>query len=171
MVTTTDSTTSSTQQPVNSKIWTTPQLATLAEKMALRRWNLEALTGVLGFKTLQAHQKRQAANIAAEDAAVRKQLWGEKTNTAEGDDMGDQIVLGDLTHPTPIIVNQPQQNGLGKVLAGAALAATLIGVPAAGVAGYAISQLLNKQENTTTAPTNESDVDLGLLKLKDLLSK
>ena len=122
---------------------------------------------------LDAHRKRTEKNLNAEEAAVRQKLWGESPGKKEettGDDMGDQIVLGDLTHPTPIIVNQPASNGLGKMLAGAALAAGMIGIPGAGIAGYLLSQM--QKDNPVDAPpfTDES-LDVGLGRFSDLISE
>lgn len=152
---------------------TQQEILTLAQEMGLRRWNLEALSGVLGFKMLNDHRKRQDKNMTAEDAAVRRQLWGEtsEAKATPGDEMGDQIVMGNMTHPTPIVVNQqPQSSGLGKVLAGAALGASMLGVPAAGVAGYLLSQAGDKTPTAVSpTPTESFDVDLGLRRLKDLI--
>ena len=127
----------------------------------------------MGYRMLDAHRKRTEKNLNAEEAAVRQKLWGESPGKKEettGDDMGDQIVLGDLTHPTPIIVNQPASNGLGKVLAGAALAAGMIGIPGAGIAGYLLSQM-QKDKPVDVPPFTDESLDVGLGRFSDLISE
>ncbi len=143
----------------------------MAERMALRRWNLEALTGVLGYRMLDKHRQRLDKNIEAEDAAVRKKLWGStESNPTAGDEMGDQIVLGNLTHPTPIIMPQQQSGSIGKVLAGAAIAAGLMGIPAAGVIGFGLSKIL-EQKPATASPSEDTSLDIGLGRFEDLLNQ
>lgn len=64
---------------------------------------------------------------------------------------------------------QPQGSGIGKVLAGAALAAGLIGIPGAGVAGYFLSKLTDKPAATQPAkPTTDDTVDIGLKRFSEL---
>ena len=120
---------------------------------------------------IDSHRKRTEKNLNAEEAAVRRQLWGSKESPEpEEDNMGDQIVLGDLTNPTPIIVNQPASNGLGKVLAGAALAAGMIGIPGAGIAGYLLSQM-QKDNPVDVPPFTDESLDVGLGRFSDLISE
>lgn len=135
-------------------------------KSAVSRWKLEALTGLLGVKALQAHQAESQKNMQAENQRIRKDLWGYK-EPQEGEDVNSQTILGDVTHPTPIIINGQQSSGLGKVLAGAALGAALLGIPAAGAGFYAASQLISKPTTETTAPEDQT-LDLGLLRFEDL---
>lgn len=102
--------------------------------------------------------------LDAEGVAVRKKLFG--VDDKAEDEMGDSIVLGDNTHPTPIIINGQQSSGtLGKVLAGAAIAAGLMGIPAAGIIGYGVSQLLDRKP----VPTEDTSLDVGLGHIEDLL--
>ena len=62
---------------------------------------------------------------------------------------------------------QPQGSGIGKVLAGAALAAGLIGIPGAGVAGYFLSKLTDKP--AATQPGTDDTVDIGLKRFSELV--
>jgi len=152
---------------------THPNFLTDVQEKSNRHWKLESLTGLMGYRMLDAHRKRTEKNLNAEEAAVRQKLWGESPGKKEettGDDMGDQIVLGDLTHPTPIIVNQPASNGLGKVLAGAALAAGMIGIPGAGIAGYLLSQM-QKDKPVDVPPFTDESLDVGLGRFSDLISE
>lgn len=139
-----------------------------AKTTALNRWKLETLTGLLGYKSLKHHQAESEKNQEAENAAARRAAWGE-SGVAKGDDMGDQIILGDNVHPTPIVMPS-QGSGLGKVLIGAALAAGLMGIPAAGIIGYGLSKVLEKSpSNTTTNTTTGDNLDIGLGRIEDLL--
>jgi len=104
--------------------------------------------------------------MQAENQRIRKDLWGYQ-EPQEGEDVNSQTILGDVTHPTPIIINGQQSSGIGKVLAGAALGATLLGIPAAGAGAYFASQLLKPTPKQTIAPEDQT-LDLGLLRFEDL---
>lgn len=114
---------------------------------------------------IQDHRNEQRKNQAAEGAFVRRKVWGEKPGQSIEDDMGTTI-LGDVTNPTPIVINsQPQQSGSAlKTLA--ILAAGAL-IPGAGIAGYFASQLLKPTTTETTAPEDQT-LDLGLLRFEDL---
>ena len=78
-------------------------------------------------------------------------------------------ILGDVTNPTPIVINsQPQQSGSAlKTLA--ILAAGAL-IPGGVIAGYVANQMLNKPTTETTAPEDQT-LDLGLLRFEDLEQK
>jgi hypothetical protein len=137
-------------------------------KAGLNRWKLESLTGLFGIQAMQKHQQETERNMEAENRHVRKSLWGYDEPPKE-EDMHTQTILGDVTHPTPIVISQPQQqsSGLGKVLAGAAIAAGLLGIPAAGVAGYLLSKSMDKPG--ANQPTEDNTVDIGLRRIGDLI--
>ena len=132
---------------------------------ALSRWKLEALAGLRGYRALKHHQSETEKNQSAENAMVRSKVWGatEVPQSEEDTAMGDHIILGNNTHPTPVIFNQ---SGVGKVLAGAALAAGLIGIPAAGLIGYGLSKILDKP--ATVPQSEDNNLDIGLGRLEDL---
>ena len=132
-------------------------------KAAVSRWKLEALTGLLGVKALQAHQAESQKNMQAENQRIRKDLWGYQ-EPKEGEDVNSQTILGDVTHPTPIIINGQQSSGALKTLAIIAAGAL---IPGAGIAGYLASQLLKPTTTETTAPEDQT-LDLGLLRFEDL---
>jgi len=135
-------------------------------KSALSRWKLETLTGLLGIKALQSHQAETEKNVQAENQRIRKDLWGYQ-EPKEGEDVNSQTILGDVTHPTPIIINGQQSSGALKTLA--ILAAGAL-IPGAGIAGYFASQLLKPTTTETTAPEDQT-LDLGLLRFEDLEPK
>lgn len=142
------------------------------EKAALSRWKLETLTGLLGIRSLQSHQSETEKNVAAENRCIRKKLWGETDDqTATGEDMANQTILGDYTHPTPIIVAGQQSSSMLPALAAVALG---ILIPGAGVAGYVASQMLKPapapiQINQPNTPTTDESLDIGLGRISDLL--
>lgn len=151
-----------------------PSILEKAKKSALNRWKIETLTGLLGFQALKHHQSEQQKNVEAENQRVRKYLW-EYNEPEQGDDMaGSTTILGDnIVNPTPVITHQ-QSSGLGKVVAAAAITAGILGVPLAGIGGYLLNEHLNKKEQVVpVAPAHQQDkedVDLGLLKLSDLVN-
>lgn len=98
-------------------------------KHAVGMGKIKRLLGVTAAQHLVATAAAQRRNQAAEDRAARKALWGDTGMGVEEDEMGD-IYLGDVD-------NSKRSQGMG------ALAAALLGasIPAAGIAGYALSQL------------------------------
>lgn len=153
-----------------------------ARRAGLARWKLETLTGLLGIRALTHHQAENEKNQRAENAAVRKKVWG-SDGTAGGseDDMAGSTILGDVTHPAPVIIAGGQQSsGLAKTLAGLAIGAL---IPSAGVGGFLASRIMehvpasqpSQQPSTTViqqAPVQEAErVDVGLGKLSDYLKE
>jgi hypothetical protein len=143
-----------------------------ARKAALARWKLETVTGLLGLRSLQNHQHETEKNTRAENRAVRRKLWQDDgTEDPEGTDMGNTI-LGDVTHPTPVIVAGANggSSGLLKAAVGMAIGALL---PTAGVGGFLASQLLQQQPPAAVQPQQPAQstesMDVGLGKLSDYL--
>lgn len=132
----------------------------------LSRWKIETLTGLLGFRSLQHHQGETEKNLEAENKRVRSELWGDDSKS--GGDMGQQghTILGDYNPPQVIVAGgQPSSGTLGKVLAGAALGAAMLGVPAAGVVGYVLAQQAKEKPDAT----EDTSLDIGLGRLEDLI--
>lgn len=130
-----------------------------------RKGKLELWSGVMANQMIQDHRNEQRKNQAAESAFVRQQVWGEKPGQSVEDDMGTTI-LGDVTNPTPIVINsQPQQQSGGVLKTLAILAAGAL-IPGAGIGGYLASQWLNQKPVATE--TEDKSLDLGLLKFEDL---
>lgn len=145
-----------------------PPLKAMGARYLQNLGKLKLWSGILAHQSLEGHNERQRKNQEAEDRYVRQAVW--KAGDGASDEAGDMghTILGDVTNPTPIVINsQPQSGGLGKVLAGAAIAAGLMGVPAAGIGGYLLNQYLTKQ----TPAASDETVDIGLLKLSDLIKK
>jgi hypothetical protein len=68
--------------------------------------------------------------------------------------------------PAPVVVAGQKGNGLGTLLAAAALGS---GIPLAGVGGYLLSQA-QSEPTPIAAPVDES-VDLGLGRIEDYLTR
>ena len=150
------------------------RLHPLLEKVAkagISRWKLEALTGLLGIQSLQRHQAETEKNVQAENQRVRKELWG-YTEPEAGEDMANQTILGDVTHPTPIVMAGQQQSSVLPALA--ALAIGML-IPGAGVAGYVASKLLAPSLSPVDAPigkpTTDESLDVGLGRFSDLIQE
>lgn len=137
------------------------------ERAAISRWKLETLTGLLGIRSLRAHQKESERNMAAENRAVREKLWGESGHTGTGDDVGPTILGDNIVHQPPVIVTGQQSSGLGQLVGAALLGASLLGIPGAGVAAYLYGKSQQPAAQNTTIEKIE-DVGLGLLRLEDL---
>jgi hypothetical protein len=138
------------------------QSATFADRVVTywqKMGRLKLWSGVLGMQALQQTQQETQRNREAESRWARQKLWNETPDqaAASGEDMGHTF-LGDVLMPQP---QPPQQSNL---LAGVLLGASLLGVPAAGVAGY----LLNQQPANEAAQQTQETVDLGLLRFEDL---
>ncbi len=149
-----------------------PTLLERVKMAAVSRWKLETLTGLLGIRSLQAHQHQSELNQRAENEHVRRSVWGFDEKANQGDDMQSQTILGDhhITHPAPIVIaGQQAGSGLGKAMVGLAIGAL---IPTAGVGGYLASQLLKPSGPAVPVPAVEpvksETVNLGLLRLEDL---
>ena len=116
---------------------------------------------------MQAQWEEQQNNREAESAAVREKAWGVGSGgTMASDDEMRQTILGDVTHPTPVVI-APQSNTLQTALLAAALTA------AAGIGGYMLAGK-NKPEPVTPNPDvsfDDSSVTIGLGKIEDYLKK
>lgn len=86
--------------------------------------------------------------------------------THKEDDM--RIVSSGDVHVVSPQPMKPQDSGVGKVLAGAALGAALLGIPGAGALGYLWSQMQSKPEPQVITPTDDTTVGLGLRKFEEL---
>ena len=119
---------------------------------------------------IQDHQQEQKKNQAAESAFVRRQVWGDSSKDDTGEDMANQTILGDVTHPTPIIMAGQQQSSVLPALAALALGML---IPGAGVAGYVASKLLAPSPSPVDAPigkpTTDESLDVGLGRFSDLI--
>jgi hypothetical protein len=120
------------------------------------------LAGLTAVQSLQANQREQQANQEAESQWVRKNLWGSDVKAGE-DDMGTTI-LGDITHPAPIIMPPTPQSNIGTILG-------LIGtIAAAGMGGYMFANSGTQPPATEQQPPpsfDDSTLQLGLSRLED----
>ncbi|MEO2019209.1 MAG: hypothetical protein ABGZ53_33150 [Fuerstiella sp.] len=136
------------------------------QSIGRKRGMLELWTGVIGARAMEHHAEMSRRNQEAENRCVRQQLWGNDGGAGEDDDMGNTI-LGDVTNPTPIVVNGQQSNNLLPTVL-AVVAGALI--PGAGVAGYLLNAALVKPDIALPAQQfTDSSVSLGLGKIEDYL--
>ena len=118
------------------------------------------------MEAMQAAAEERQKNQEAESRAVRSQLWG--SDETVSDDEMRQTILGDIHNPAPIIMPQQQQSTVGPLLTGAAIGAMLLGVPAAGVAGYLLSK--DNEPNVVVSPGfDDSTVSIGLGRIEDYM--
>ena len=135
-----------------------------------KKGKLELATGMVGLRGLLFGQKQQEKQQSAEDAFVRRKLWGECPETKEAEEVGGHTILGDIVQQPPVIVTgQQQSSGLGSLIGAALVGASLVGIPGAGIASY----LYAKSQNEPAKPSVEvieqrEDLGLGLLRLEDL---
>lgn len=140
-----------------------PQVLTghYKNRSKIREW-----ASVIAAQQLEDAAEDQRKNQEAESSWARRKLWGSAESepgsgsTEEGEDMR-QTILGDITHPAPIII--PQQNNLGAV------AATLATLALGGLGGY----LLNKSEAPKPEPVeqrfDDESLSVGLGRIEDYL--
>jgi hypothetical protein len=106
------------------------KVTTYWEKMG----NLNLLMGTLAAQDMKRGMDESSKNREAESAAVRERVWGVGGGGGEmsEEEMGDQIVLGDIRTENRYITPEPSKtSSIGKTLAAAGLAAAGLG---AGVA-------------------------------------
>lgn len=112
------------------------------EKHLVIKAKMEQLTGMLGLRSLQARQHQNELNDAAAGKALRQQLYNQQETDSEESVQGSTI-LGDVHYPAPVIVQQPA-SAAGGLLKAALIAAVSVAVPGAGVAGWAVKELLDR---------------------------
>ena len=102
--------------------------------------------------------------MEAESAEVRRSLWGGgKNNEEETDDMATTI-LGDVTHPTPIVINQPpQQSNPFLPIA----AAGLLGLLGAGTGAAATAYLLSQKAQPVAPEFDDETLTIGLGRIEN----
>lgn len=145
------------------------------QEFLTRRGKIQSLAELTAVQNLQETAAENRRNNEAEGASVRRALWGEQAGSAEktnGDSDVGTTVLGDITHPAPIIMhtpNPPQQNPL---ITAAALALTL-GV--GGAAGYMLTNkgpaVADPQPPAAQPGFNDSSVEIGLGRIEDYILK
>lgn len=141
----------------------------LEGKGKLKQWGR-----ALGMNLLQRGSMEQQKMIEAENKGVCKAM-GWDYPESEDEEMPMNTVLGDVTYPTPVVIQAPQQthppakSGLGTI------AALLLGMglPTAGFGGYALNNILNNAPTIEQPPAaspefDDESVRLRLLREADL---
>lgn len=107
---------------------TKPTLAGLVASHWQKMSRLKLWAGTVAMQSLQRAAVDSSRNQEAESAAVRRTLWGSVESAGQGGGDVNDTVLGDMT--TVHHHHQAAPSQLGKILLGAGLLATGIGVPA-----------------------------------------
>jgi hypothetical protein len=128
-----------------------------------RRSKLSHLAALTAIEDLQAKAEESQRNNAAESAAVRRSLWGEEVASKPTDDEMRTTILGDVTHPAPVVISQPQQS-LALPLA---LAAAFIAPPVMGAIAAGVTYLAMKQSAPVVQDFEDGSVKLGLGRIED----
>lgn len=141
----------------------TPAQKTVKYLDRLARLNL--WTGILGLQHLKWNQGQHRKNREAEESHARKVAWGwkggDQGQAEEDEDMGHTI-LGDVTNPTPLVV-QPKQASQWPLALGMA-AATLF-----PTAGALYAYMMSRQPTTeVNKPSfDDASVKIGLGRIED----
>jgi len=127
---------------------------------------LDEWAGVVAMESLSDAQDERRKNMEAESAEVRRQLWNQEPEQGEDDEVRT-TVLGDITHPAPIIMPQaPQQQSQLTPLAIGALMAAL-----GGLGGYMYATSGDKSPAPTPAEFDDATVNIGLGKIEDYITQ
>lgn len=129
------------------------------------RSKIQSLAELTGVKHLQRTADEISRNSEAEAAHIRKVLWGSEEKPSE-DDMGT-TVLGDITHPPAIIMQQPQNNLWPIVAAGLAVMLPVAGLGAASLGALTMYALTKPQPSITTPGFEDESIRIGLGKWED----
>ena len=138
-----------------------------AQQKSVKYWekmgNLNLLMGALTAADHKKSLEEAQRNREAESAAVRKHVWGSSGSeslTSE-EDMGDQIVLGDIRTENKYEAAAPSSSGnLAKTLAGVGLAAAGVGTGLAlPIAAY---QMLKPATNVVVPTDTDTNTEYGL---------
>lgn len=131
------------------------------------RGKIQQLAELTAVEHMQSTAEEQRKNQEAESSWVRKKLWGSDETVKDEDEMR-QTVLGDINHPAPIIIPQPQQQSMALPLVAALIAGPLIAGGGA-LAGYMLSD--KKVPPTIVQPANpafsDETISIGLGRAED----
>ena len=129
---------------------------------------LTTLARQAAVESLMDHEAESQKNQQAEGAFVRRTLWGAKEDEVS-EEPGEmrQTIVGDVTNPTPVVIQAPQQsNTLGTIAAIVAAMAT------GGILGPTVLTALKPaapQAQPMQEPQSYTDstVNIGLGKLEN----
>lgn len=123
---------------------------------------LKVLSGVLASNQMNWESKQHRKNREAEEAAARQQ-WGSDGNQ-EGDDMGDQTILGDVIMNSP---NEQKQESGGLAKTAAALGLAAAGLGAGTALPIAAWNLTRPSADTEEVHGTDNDTKYGLKIYRD----
>lgn len=153
-------------EPTNAK---TEAPAETLQRHLDRQGRLSQWISLEAFGWLQDSQSRQAANEEAENRWWRKKWTGDAMSigeTGESDEMR-QTILGDITHPAPIIMPQPpaSQSPIPAILL----------ATAAGVGGYFLATQNKPDAGEVQKPIpvvqfDDETISVGLGRIGDYIT-
>ena len=156
-------------EPTNNSTNSSTDWRILATKYGEQAGKIFQWARLGAVEDMHSQWEEQQKNREAESAAVRDKAWGAGSGeTMASDDEMRQTILGDVTHPTPVVIAPQQQT---NTLQTAVLAAAL--TAAAGMGGYMLAGK-NKPEPVTPNPDvsfDDSSVTIGLGKIEDYLQR
>ena len=155
-------------EPTNNSTNSSTDWRILATKYGEQAGKIFQWARLGAVEDMHSQWDEQQKNREAESAAVRRSAWGSNGETMASDDEMRQTILGDVTHPTPVVIAPQQQS---TTLQTAVLAAAL--TAAAGMGGYMLAGK-DKAEPVTPSPDvsfDDSSVTIGLGKIEDYLGK
>jgi hypothetical protein len=156
-------------EPTNSSTNSLTDWRILATKYGEQAGKIFQWARLGAVEDMHAQWDEQQKNREAESAAVREKAWGAGSGeTMASDDEMRQTILGDVTHPAPVVITPQQQS---TTLQTAVLAAAL--TAAAGMGGYMLAGK-DTTEPVTPSPDvsfDDSSVTIGLGKIEDYLDQ
>lgn len=160
------------EQVVQQKLDKDSALADLSETAVQNFLDKENATGWLSVRGIHRAGNLMHQNVKDLRRRLGRESDEEKANRKVKSAMDEEMKINSPTYPAPIIMQSPpaperESNGLGKVLAGAAIAAAAMGIPGAGIAGYLISKAMDKPASTTINNV-EDKTSIGLKHIEDL---
>jgi hypothetical protein len=135
--------------------------STASSTLDEKRERLSLWQKTMGLQQQEWSNQQQRRNREAEEAHVRKSVWGEASSNQE---VGDTF-LGDVTQHHHAAV---KTGNSAKTIAAAGLAAIGLGIATSlPIAVWQMFQQTNNQNEATQPPANDSDRQYGLMIYRD----
>ena len=127
------------------------------------RGKIQALGELTAVQAMQATAKENQRNSEAESSYVRRHVWDEQES--EVDDTMGNTVLGDITHPSPVVYPPTPPSQLP--LAAALVLSTLI--PTSALTAWYLSTRTPAPAPPANVGTTDETLQIGLGRIEDYL--